>query len=822
MSILARDLRYALRAFGKSPGFLVAAILSLAIGIGATTAIFSITSTLLLHPLPYKDADRLVILWNSSPGLGIPQDWFSTAQYLDIKNNHHGFEQLALAIGGNYNITGDGEPIRVGVIRVSSNLLPMFGARPIQGRLFNPDDDRYGGPNVAILGYGIWARRYGLDPHMVGWHIIINTHQYEVIGVLPKSFSLPKEVLPTLDSAEQSDLLLPMPQFPTFTTDRNNEDYNIVGKLKPGVTLEEARAEMNNITTHLRQDHPDVYPPNGGLTFIILPLLEQVVGNVRHTLWLLLAAVGCVLLIACVNVANLLLSRALGRQREIAIRTAVGASTGRVIRQLLTESVLLALCGGALGVLFAFIGVHWTHVLGPRSVPRLEEVGIRGDALLFTFLISVASGILFGLAPALRMARVDMLARLKDSERGSAGASAMWGRGNNLRRLLVIAELSISVVVLIAAGLLLRSFILLQKVDPGFNPNNVLTVELALSGDKYQDPKANRAASRRFLENLERLPGVTSVGAVSSLPLSGMLAWGPITVEGRVPLPGEKFINADQRIVAGHYFETMQIPLLKGRYFNDDDTVDKPHVVIVDEFMAKQLWPNQDPLGKRISFSDLKAPPVWATVVGVVGRIKQERLDSDSRMALYYPQSQYIGRLFNLVVRTTTDPTSLTSAVNHELHEVDGDLPLYGVVTMDQRLADSLARRRFTAVLLALFAGFALVLAAIGIYGVMAYLVNQGTREIGIRMALGATQPTVLKLIVKQAMMLALAGVALGMVAAFAFARLVSGLLYGVKSNDPLTFALVAVLLGIVALIASYIPARRAARIDPMVCLRFQ
>ncbi len=800
----------------------MAAILSLAIGIGATTAIFSITSALLLHPLPYKDADRLVILWNSSPGLGIPQDWFSTAQYFDIKNNHHGFEQLAMAIGGNYNITGDGEPIRVGVIRVTSNLLPMFGVHPIQGRLFNPDDDRYGGPNVAILGYGIWARRYGLDPHMVGRHITINTHQYEVIGVLPKSFSLPREVLPTLDSAEQSDLLLPMPQFPNFGTDRGNEDYNIVGKLKPGVTLEEARAEMNTITARLRQAHPDVYPPNGGLTFIILPLLEQVVGNVRHTLWLLLAAVGCVLLIACVNVANLLLSRALGRQREIAIRTAVGASTGRVIRQLLTESVLLALCGGALGVLLAFIGIHWTHVLGPRSVPRLEEVGIRGDALLFTFLISVASGILFGLAPALRMARVDMLARLKNSERGSAGASAMWGRGNNLRRLLVIAELSISVVVLIAAGLLLRSFILLERVDPGFNPNNVLTVELALSGDKYQDPKANRAASRRFLENLERLPGVTSVGAVSSLPLSGMLAWGPIIVEGRVPLPGEKFINADQRVVAGHYFETMQIPLLKGRYFNDDDTADKPPVVIVDEFMAKQLWPNQNPLGKRLSFSDLKAPPVWATVVGVVGRIKQERLDSDSRMALYFPHSQYISRLFNLVVRTTTDPASLTSAVNHELHEVDGDLPLYGVVTMDQRIADSLARRRFTAVLLALFAGFALILAAIGIYGVMAYLVNQGTREIGIRMALGATQPSVLKLVVKQGMMLAFTGVAIGMVAAFAFARLVSGLLYGVKSNDPLTFTLVAVLLSIVALIASYIPARRAARIDPMVCLRFQ
>lgn len=820
MSNLARDLRYAFRAFGKSPGFTVAAILSLAIGIGATTAIFSITSALLLRPLPYTDADRLMILWNSSPGLGIPQDWFSSAQYVDIKNNHHGFEQVAAAIGGNYNITGDGEPERVGVIRVTSNLLAMFGVRPIQGRLFNPDDDRYGGPNVAILGYGIWARRYGSDPHMVGRHITINTHQYEIIGVLPKSFSLPREVMPTLDSAEESDLLLPMPQFPGFPVERGNEDYNIVGKLKPGVTLEQARAEMNTITARLRQDHPDVYPPNGGLTFIILPLLEQVVGNVRHTLWLLLAAVACVLLIACVNVANLLLSRALGRQREIAIRTAVGASTARVMRQLLTESVLLALCGGVLGVLFAFISIHWTHVLGPKSVPRLAEVSMRGDALLFTLLISVASGILFGLAPALRVARVDMLTTLKDSDRGSAGASAMWGRGNNLRRILVIAELSISVVVLIVAGLLLRSFILLQRVNPGFNPNNVLTVELTLSGDKYKDPKVIRAACQQFLDNLEHLPGVTSAGGVSSLPLSNMLSWGPITVEGRPLPPGQKFINADERIVAGHYFETMQIPLLKGRLFNDQDTSDKPPVILVDEFMAQQLWPKQDPIGKRIRFGDLAAPPVWTTVVGVVGRIKQETLDSDSRIAFYIPHSQYISRLLNLVVHTTTDPASLTSAVNHELHEVDHDLPLYGVITMDQRVSASLARRRFTAVLLALFAAFALALATIGIYSVMAYLVNQGTREIGIRMALGATQPTVLRLVVKQGMMLALSGVAIGLVAALAFARLASGLLYGVKSTDPFTFTGIAVLLTIVALVASYIPARRAARIDPMICLR--
>ncbi|MGZ4899510.1 MAG: ABC transporter permease [Candidatus Angelobacter sp.] len=820
MSILARDLRYAFRAFAKSPGFTVAAILSLAIGIGANTAIFSITSALLLRPLPYKDADRLVILWNTSPGLGITQDWFSSAQYFDIKNNHHGLEQVALAIGGNYNLTGEGDPERVGVVRVSNNLLPMLGARPAQGRLFTPEDDRYGGPNVVILGYGIWVRRYASNPNMVGRHIIINSHVYEVVGVLPKSFSLPREVMPTLDGAEQSDLLLPMPQLPNFAEDRGHEDYNIIGKLRPGVSIEQARAEMNTITARLRQAHPEVYPPNGGLTFVILPLLEQVVGNVRHTLWLLLAAVGCVLLIACVNVANLLLSRAVGRRREVAIRTAVGASTGRIIRQLLTESVLLALCGGILGVLFAFISIHWTHVLGPKSVPRLAEIGVRGDALLFTLLISVASGVLFGLAPALRIARVDLLTTLKDSDRGSAGASAMWGRGNNLRRLLVIVELAISVVVLVVAGLLLRSFIRLQHVSPGFNPGNVLTLELTLSGDKYKDPAVSRAACRQILENLEHLPGAVAAGGVSSLPLSEMFAWGPITVEGRVPPPGERFINADERVVAGHYFETMQIPLLKGRLFNDQDTEDKPRVVLVDEFMAQQLWPNQDPLGKRISFGDLASRREWATVVGVVGRIKQDALDSDSRIAFYLPHSQYISRLLNIVLRTTTDPASLTSAVAHELHEVDRDLPLYGVVTMEERVAGSLARRRFTTVLLAMFAGFALALATIGIYGVMAYLVIQGTREIGIRMALGATQRTVLRLVVKQGMMLALCGVGVGLIAALAFSRLVSGLLFGVRATDPLTFVAITVLLTLVALLASYIPARRAARIDPMISLR--
>ena len=821
MSTLVRDLRYALRAFAKSPGFTAAAILSLAIGIGANTAIFSITSALLLRPLPYKDADRLVILWNSSPGLGIPQDWFSTAQYFDIKNNHHGLEQVAIAYGGSFNLTGDGEPERVGVVRISSNLLPMLGAQPMQGRLFTPEDDRVGGPYVAVLTYGMWVRRYGSIPNMIGRSITINSRPYEVIGIMPKSFSLPREVLPTLDGAEQTDLFIPLPLPPDAANTRAYEDYNIIGKLRPGVSLQQARAEMDTITARLRQSHPEVYPANGHLTFIIRPLLEQVVGNVRHTLWLLLAAVACVLLIACVNVANLLLSRAVGRQREIAVRTAVGASAGRIIRQLLTESILLAVCGGLLGILLAIISIHWTRILGPQSVPRLNEVGIRGDALFFTLLISVASGILFGLAPALRVARLDLLKILKDSDRGSAGSSAMWGRGNNLRRLLVVAELSISVVVLIAAGLLLRSFIRLQHVSPGFNPSNVLTLELTMnSGKYYNDPHLVRSTYHQLWERLERLPGAVSAGGISSLPMSEMYSWGPINVEGRVPPPGENFINADERIASGHYFEAMQIPLLKGRLFNDQDTADSPHVIVVDEFMAQQLWPNQDPLGKRVSFGELSTKPEWTTVIGVVGRIKQDTLDSDSRIALYMTQNQFISRAMNIVLRTNTDPASLATGVNHELHELDRELPVYRVLTMDQRIAGSLARRRFSTILLGVFAGLALALATIGIYGVMAYLVNQGTRELGIRMALGATEHAILRLIVTQGLKLALFGVGVGVVAAFALGRLVSGLLFGVAATDPLTFAAIAVLLVLVSLLASYIPARRAARIDPMISLR--
>jgi predicted permease len=820
MGTLARDIAYAARMLTRNPGFAAAAILSLAIGIGANTSIFSIIDALLLRPLPYKDADRLVILWNRSPGLDITQDWFSTAQYFDIKAGNRGFEQVAIAIGGNYNLTSQGEPERVGTIRVSSNLLPMLGQAAALGRTFQPDEDSPGRPATAVLGYGMWLRHFGADPKMIGKSVTLNGIPYEVVGVMPRTFSLPREVLPTLGGAEQADILLPLPMPPGAAENRDHEDYNIMGKLKPGVTIAQAQAEMNTITAQLRHDHPETYPPNGGLTFGIVPLLEQVVGDVRPILFVLLGAVGCVLVIACANVANLSLARAVARQKEIAIRTAMGASRSRIVRQMLAESVLLSLSGGVVGVLLAFWGLHLIHVLGPKSIPRINDIGIDKIALLITFCLSLLSGVMFGLVPALRVSRLDLHSMLKDSNRGTAGASAVWGRGHNFRRMLVVSELALSVMLLIGAGLLIRSFARLESVSPGFNPNNLLTLELTMSGPRYEDPQVVAEAYRQIWRRFEALPGVTASGAVTSLPLSQMFAWGPITVEGRVSPPGESFINADQRVVSGRYFEAMEIPLRSGRSFNGQDTFTSPKVIVIDEYMARQLWPNQDPIGRRIHYGGVTDKDPWETVVGVVGRVKQYTLDSDSRIAFYLPQSQYPVRAMSVVLRSAADPAALTSAVKQQIHELDSNLPLYNVRTMNQRIDESLAPRRFAMGLLALFALVALALAMIGTYGVMAYLVNQGTREIGIRIALGATRRGIVRLIVTKGLILALSGAAIGVGGAFAVSRLMRSLLFGVTPSDPLTFIVISVLLILITLLASYIPAYRAARIDPIVSLR--
>jgi predicted permease len=822
MGTVLQDLRYAARGFLRAPGFTIAALLSIAIGVGANTAIFSVVSALLLRPLPYEDADRLTILWNRSPGLGITEDWFSTAQYFDIRNGHTGFESVAIAIGGNFNLTGDGEPERVGTIRVSSNLLPMLGVRPIVGHLFDPQDDAPGRTGRALLGYGTWMRRYGGDTSVVGKLLTLNGQPYEVIGVLPPAFDLPREVLPTLGGAEHAEIMVPLPLGPDAARVRNGEDYNILGKLKPGVTVDAAQREMDAITARLRGEHPDFYPPNGGLTFSIVPLQDYVVGGVRPALFVLIGAVAFVLLIACANVANLLLSRALARQREIAVRTAIGASAGRIVRQLLTESVLLAVMGGLVGLLFSYWTLEGIRVLGSKSVPRLHEITIDGGVLLFTLAVSILAGAIFGLAPALRLSRVDLQENLKESSRGASAGSTVWGRGQNVRRLLVVSELALSVMLLIGAGLLIRSFAHVQQVPPGFNSSNVLTLELTMTGRKYADAAAVLETYKLLWEKLKTLPGVTAAGGVTALPLSNMMAWGPITVEGRVPAAGEKFINVDIRVVGGDYFAAMEIPLKSGRLFNEHDTRETYRAVIIDEHMAAQLWPGADPIGKRIRTGgfDVKADTPWMTVVGVVGRVKQDALDADSRMAIYHAHTQRPGRAMNVVLRSGSDPAALTSAVRKQIRDIDPDLPLYNVRTMEQRVDESLARRRFSMLLLTLFACLALGLAAIGIYGVIAFLVSQSTREVGIRMALGATPREILMLIVRQGLVVAVLGVAAGLAGAFVLTRFMNTLLFGVHPTDPLTFVAIAAALAMVAVLASYVPARRAARVDPMVSLR--
>ncbi len=800
------DVRYALRGFARNPGFVAAAVMSLAIGIGANTAIFSVADALLLRPLPYPAADRLAILWNRSPGLNITQDWFSTAQYYDIRDGHQGFEEVAIALGGYANLTGTGEPERVGVIRVSSGLPRMLGARTAIGRLFEAREDTSLPAATAILSYGTWTRRYGGDPKVLGKSITLDGRSYTIVGVTARTFALPHAVLPTLGGPPEPDILLPLPMAASAAQARNREDYNVIGRLKRGVTVREAQAEMDTITARLRRDHPDLYPPNGGMTFGIVPLREQVVGDSRRTVWILLGAVAFVLAIACANVANLMLSRGLARGREMAVRAALGAGRARLVRQMLAESVLLSAAGGALGALFAAWSVAWIRVLGPNSVPRVDAIAVDGRVLGFTAGVSVLCGVLFGLAPALRASRSDLHTAMKRA-----------ARADRLRRLLVVGELALSVVLLIGAGLLVRSFARLLDVRPGFDPQNVLTLGLTMTGPKYGNPQAVQQTYRDLWQRLARLPGVTAAGGVSVLPMSDLWAWGPIVVEGRIPPPGEAFLNADQRIAGGDYFQAMRVPLRRGRYFNEQDTPGKPRVAIVDEYMADQLWPGQDAIGKRFRPGGIDAADRWITVVGVVGRVKQYTLDADSRIALYLPHTQSPRRDMSVAVRGRG---AVVTAVRREIAAVDADLPVYQVRTMERQVEDSLARRRFSLTLLGVFAALALGLAAIGIYGVMAFLVAQGTPEIGIRMALGATRGGILGMVLRRAMAMTAVGIGTGVVAAIPMAGLLRTLLFGIGERDLITFAGATVLLAFVALAASYLPARRASRIDPMISLR--
>jgi predicted permease len=814
MNTMWQDLRYGARMLFKQPGFTLIAVFTLALGVGANTAIFSIVNGLLLNPLPYRNAERLAIIWTQSPGANVELDWPSPGQFSALKSENSVFEELALAHGSDVILTSTTEPERLGAVRATSAVFSLLGAQAMLGRVFLPEDDK-GKPSGVILSHALWQRRFGGDPQVLGQTLTIDGNGYTVVGVMPPDFSLDHEVMPTVGAVARAELLLPLPMNADRMSNHGDENYNVLARLKPGVTIAQAQTELNLAVRRLEQQFPGIYPPNRRFSFSIRPLLEQVVGDVRMALYILLCAVGCVLLIACANVANLLLARAATREREMAIRTALGAGRWRVVRQLLTESVLLSALGGALGLLLAIWGLAMLRWLNPGNIPRLASIGIDGRVLAFTTAVAVLTGILFGLAPALRSSRANLSETLKE------GGRSLVGGHHRLRNLLVVAEIALSLVMLIGAGLLIRSFIRVQEVDPGFVPQNVLSMRVVLIGPAYRDESRRLSFYRQLWERIRRLPGVEAAGGVSVLPLGGV-SWGSITIEGYDAASGQSMIQADKRAASVGYFETMKIPLIRGRFFTEQDTKESAQVVIVDENMARAYWPNADPLGKRLKHGGADSTAPWMTIVGVVGNVKQYALETDSRVALYLPDQQLGFGSLSVAVRTAADPLGLAAAVTREARSLDPNLPLYDVKMMEQRLSESLARRRFAMLMLSLFAVIALLLASVGIYGVMSYTVAQRTREIGIRAALGAQTRDVLRLIVRQGMSLAGIGVGLGLVTAIAATRLMASLLFAVSATDPLTFVVIALLLALVALAACWIPARRAAKVDPMIALRYE
>ena len=808
-----QDLRYGARMLLKNPGFTLIVVLTLALGIGANSAVFSVVNALLLRPLPYRDAERLVILWNRSPGLNVAQDWFSPGQYLDVKTQNQVFEQTAIAMGASFNLMGRHGPEHVDGARVSSSFFSLFGAQAALGRVFTAAEDAPGQPAAVILSHGFWQRVYGGDAGVIGRTLTLNGNNFVVAGVLAQGFTITSEVLPAVNAIRRADLFLPLPLSESAQANRGNEDFNIFGKLKPGVTTAQAQAGMDVIAARMKQQYPQNYPAHGGLTISVVPLLAQVTGEVGATLPMLLGAVGLVLLIACANVANLLLARAAGRSKELAVRAAVGAGRGRLIRQLLTESVLLAAPGGLLGFVIAFVAVRMLRVFGPANIPRLQEVGPDWRVIAFTSFVTLLTGIVFGLAPALRASRVDLHETLKEGGRGLTGHGA-----RRLRQLLVVAEVALALVLLAGAGLLVRSYQRILASHPGFDPHHVLALRLSLPSTKAPKPEDIIAFYQRVQERVRALPGVEAVGVSYSLPMSTVaFAWDPITIEGYTPQTPDEKIMSSIRIVSPGYFPALRVPLRQGRLFDERDKRGAPDTVIINEALAARYWPNDNPLGKRLRQS---RTDIWRTIVGVISDARQFSVEDEPPIAVYFPFEQPPARNLHLVVRTTPDPTTLTAAVIKEIQAVDPEMPAFDVATMEQRRHEALTRQRFALILLGVFAALALVLAAGGIYGVLSYTVHQATPEIGIRMALGAQPRDVLRLVIGQGLKMILAGLAAGLLMALAVTHVLQSLLFGVTATDALTFALVILLLGAVALAACWLPARRATKVDPMIALR--
>jgi putative ABC transport system permease protein len=811
MNSLLQDVRYAIRLCLRTPGFTAVAVIALALGIGANSAIFTIVNAVLIERLPYRDPGRLVVIWETNPRRQGRSNVIAPANFLRWRDRTDAFERMAAFYDFTNNLTGSGEPEELVVQAVTADFFPTLGVAPLLGRTFAPDEGPRGRDGFAVLSYELWQRRFGGDANVVGRPIQLSGEPATVIGVMPpdtriffKSGSL---------AGKPADLWLPF-AFTEAQRQPRGRYMAAIARLKPGMSMEQAQTQVSTIAATLAKEWP-AFDTGWGVR--LLPLRDELAGDLRGALLVLTGAVAFVLLIACANVANLLLARGAVRSREIAIRTALGAPRRRLIRQLLTESLVLGLAGGAIGLLVAQWGVDFLRAVSPVDLTVLGHVRLSYPVLAFTAGISILTAVICGFAPAFEGSRADVQASLKDGAR-QVGAGA---RNRRLREVFVVSEIALAVVLLVGAGLMLRTFSMLRGVDPGFDVRNVLTVRVALPGAKYPEPEQRVRFFRDAVSRISAIPGVQSAGEVSVLPLAGLGSATGFTIVGQPPPPPGQSPVTDVRLCDNGYFKTMNVPLLRGRLFTDREMQERSNVVIVNATLARQYFGGEDPLGKRINIA-MSDPIVPTTIVGVVGDARYADLVTVPRAMVYWPHPQLVFGAMSLAVRTAGDPLSLAPAVEHAIQSIDKDQPVSDVRTMEQWLAKSLAQARFSSMLLALFAGVALVLAAIGIYGVMSYAVSQRTSEIGIRLALGADQRAILKLIVGNGLRLAVLGLAIGVVLALSLSRTLSAQLYQTSGADPITFSSVVVVLGAVALLASYLPARRAAHIAPVEALRYQ